>query len=45
MEMCDKCGKGIKLKCAFERPSHLFDGEFYCSECREEVSEEFCMGD
>jgi len=43
MEICYRCGKTIKLNNAFERPSHLFENEFYCSECYEKVNEEFCL--
>jgi len=45
MEICNKCGKEIKLKNAFEKPSHLFNGDFYCRECRDEVADEFYLSD
>ena len=40
MEICEKCGKAIKMS-AFKRPNHLFQGKFYCKECYEEVSKKF----
>ena len=44
-EICNKCGKTIKLKCEFEMPSNLFENEFYCNECYDKVSQEFCLSD
>ena len=40
MEICDKCGKAIELNNAFERVEHLFDNEFYCDNCYEDVKVE-----
>ena len=44
-EICNKCGKTIKLKCEFEMSSNLFENEFYCNECYDKVSREFYLSD
>jgi len=45
MEICNKCGSTIKLNCIFEKPWHLFENEFYCDKCLDEVEEEFCLSE